>query len=76
MAHDIGTTGEQKTQRERHTQHPLTHRLVREYFVDEEGCTLGHAPSATACRWLVEREYTGFSQIYKHGPLQNFIQDI
>ena len=44
LAHDRQTAGKQKPERERHTQHPLAHRLMRQDYIHQQGRTLGHAP--------------------------------
>lgn len=61
MAHDIGARGEQKTQRERHTQHPLSHRPVREYIVDEQRCALDHTSGAATVPKAAPTETAAFA---------------
>ncbi len=44
LARDQWSAGKEKAQLEWKTEHPLAHRLVREYLICEQGRTLGHAP--------------------------------
>ncbi len=46
LASDQRAAGEDKTQLEWKTEHPLAHRLVREYLICEQGRILGHAARA------------------------------
>ena len=46
--HDLGPAGKQETQLKRETQHPLTHGLFRQYFINQQGGTFGHPPRPTA----------------------------
>ena len=39
---------QQETQLKRETQHPLTHGLFRQYFINQQGGTFGHPPRPTA----------------------------
>ena len=38
----------QETQLKREAQHPLTHGLFRQYFINQQGGTFGHPPRPTA----------------------------
>jgi len=42
-AHDRRLAGKQKAQRERDTEHPLTHGLMRQHLVHQQGSTVGHS---------------------------------
>ena len=46
--HDLGPAGKQETQLKREAQHPLTHGLFRQYFINQQGGTFGHPPRPTA----------------------------
>ncbi len=46
LSSDQRAAGEEKTQLEWKTEHPLAHRLMREYLICEQGRTLGHAARA------------------------------
>ncbi len=48
LARDHRTAGEEKTQQEWKTEHPLAHRLMGKYLIYQKGCTLGHATCSTA----------------------------
>ena len=43
FAHDEGLAGKQKAQRERDTEYPLTHGLMRQGFVHQQGSTVRHS---------------------------------
>lgn len=44
LRHDRRAAGKQKPERERHAQHPLPHRLMRQDFIHQQGRTLDHMP--------------------------------
>ena len=47
LAHDRRTPGKQESQRVREAQHPLTHRLCRKDFIDQQRGALSHPPRPT-----------------------------
>jgi len=49
LAHNNRVTGEKKTARKRHTQHPLTHGLMRQDFVNQQRGAIRHTPSPATC---------------------------
>jgi hypothetical protein len=63
LAHDGRLAGKQKAQRERHTEHPLAHGLIRQDFVYQQGGTVHHsARTATAAK-------SASLATERHGPL-------
>jgi hypothetical protein len=48
LTHDRRLAGKQKSEWERHTEHPLTHRLMRQDFVHQQGGAFHHPPRPTA----------------------------
>ena len=46
LARDQWAAGKEKTQLEWEAEHPLAHRLMREYLIYQQGRTLGHTPRA------------------------------
>ncbi|KTX21824.1 hypothetical protein DD55_22120, partial [Salmonella enterica subsp. enterica serovar Saintpaul] len=44
----ICNSAKQETQLKREAQHPLTHGLFRQYFINQQGGTFGHPPRPTA----------------------------
>jgi len=54
LAHDGRLAGEQKTQRKRHAEDPLTHGLMRQDFVDQQGGAVGHSSRSAAAAKAAE----------------------
>ena len=48
LAHDRRPAGKQKPERVWETQHPFTHRRMRQDFIHQQGRALGHAPRPAA----------------------------
>ena len=46
--HDLGPAGEQETQLEWKTRHPLAHGLFGKYFINQQGRALRHPPCPAA----------------------------
>ena len=45
LAHDFGLAGKQKPERKRHAEYPLTHGLMGQYFIYQQGSIFCHTTS-------------------------------